>query len=539
MDPSSPKVKQERPRPKPRPRPRPKPLAQSSSATPIIVKSDPDSLPNNDKDIQSSINDAHNIEEERKSPDEEETDEIIREIDVYISPALSSKLSLVQFPLHPRRIPIASSYHNSLQIPTKARLRPLHNKLELEYPLPTPQDTSRLSSLPSSISNLTHRTLQSHAVQCATHMAIGGWSSDGSSLYLTPLLSKSMYQMRPSFAHMDSPDTLSDEPTSTPQPIFRKTQSKAASASPYQRMSYAEQKAQEDEEDWAELQVYDKGTEEYHDKKGRLEQCQNVGMNLQFGNPNKDRQDNAATTAKDGRKYIQTLNYLPPAQGMMDLDMFDYTPPDEEGKETNTNSIVSENSQDQRYLHLLKSFASKITSQMVKSGGSPLPYKLLQSRYIPHSSQDDANDQMTRQAFVMGLSGSAVLVRGSSFVLKSSLMTWLHPSARELRDFILLVFYRDGQIVRPKLGQLSFLQPTATEETKELMQAHTEIQSQVIHKLLHQLAQKGMNCWKWKYEKEDHSFEYDYPKEAMKHYQHWERKMEYFRDALDEYDNIP
>lgn len=48
----------------------------------------------------------YNSEDDRydydsESNDEEEDDEIIREIDVYISPELAKTMNLIQFPLHP------------------------------------------------------------------------------------------------------------------------------------------------------------------------------------------------------------------------------------------------------------------------------------------------------------------------------------------------------------------------------------------------------------------------------------------------------
>lgn len=594
-----------RPKPKPRARPfsRPKkdtdPTSQGAShVAPVVIKSDPDGVDNIDitdskppstpsmpvsavsNEIEETktdsappepplsaplspvtslhVEETSHINEKDSSP---ENDEIIREIDVFISPSLSSTLTLVQFPLHPRRSHHASNYHQSFLTPESARLRPVHNILELDYPLPAQQDSSRLSSLPSSIANLAHRTLRSHSVGLNTHLAIGGWSQDGKSIHLTPL-SQSVLQMRPTFAHIDAAEgaLTSHSGTTTqedlaamanknkPQPIFLKSSASGgnkggANSNSSQRQTYAEKKAQEESEDWSSLNVYGPGSTECKEQKKKIENCFDAGVNIQFGACNGRRLFGQEKDhyKQDGKNYIKTLDYLPQTHTSLELNTFEEED-DVENVMTENNNPSEENAnyQERKNLHMIKSFASKIAAQMIRSEGCPLPYMALYKRYLPPASAIDEN---MLSAFATGLSGSSVLIRGSCFVLKSSLMTWLHPSAKDMRDLILILLNRDGVVMREKLLKIDIknlkgakLSEDSEDDDEEDSDAELKIKAEIIQYLLSQVANKEKNCWVAKYDDGDGSFERDFPIEATKHYEYWEKRKRALKQDIEKYD---
>ncbi|KAL3768096.1 hypothetical protein ACHAW5_009153 [Stephanodiscus triporus] len=152
--------------------------------------------------------------------DNEDDDPIVRTIDVYISPALSNTLHLLQFPIEPARR--RRQHHrggrgggggidkddedddDDVPSPTEARFRPRHNMLELDYPLP--QFRRDLRRLPSNVATMmTTRTHSSNSVAPNTHLALARLDDSGSRLRVVPLIRHAL-QMRPSFAHLDDVD---------------------------------------------------------------------------------------------------------------------------------------------------------------------------------------------------------------------------------------------------------------------------------------------------------------------------------------------
>lgn len=168
-------------------------------------------------------------------------DEIVREIDVYVSPELSEQLYLMQFPLHHGHVPLADS----------ARIRKQHNMIELEHRIP--QNIGSDGSF-----YLQKRRLVSHTIPIATHLALGKMSEDGD-LHLIPL--NHIAQMRPDFSHVDEadPQNTEEEPdqskkTMEKKPLmFQKKESERAALA--RKSSFGYKKASEDGEEWADLLV--------------------------------------------------------------------------------------------------------------------------------------------------------------------------------------------------------------------------------------------------------------------------------------------
>lgn len=532
-------------------------------------------------------------------------DPVVRSIDVFMSPTLSSTMTLLQFPLLPRRTPRTSNFSSSFLIPDSVRHRPAHNMLELDYPLP-PMDSSAAALQDSSarFNMRGTRTLKSHAVSLHTHMALAGWSGDGHSLFLTPL-SRPVVQMRPTFAHIDAADkmnssTQEDEheeeekkKKSKPQLIGLKNaaavKSKSEQGAPGAvniRQTFADKVAKEESEEWTVLNVYGPGTPECRDTRRLAESCLDSNIPIQFWrNPNqKKSQDSRSDHKKDGRNYIQTLNYLPPTANTNNLDdddddMVDDAPDDDEDKD-DVNIMLNpddddddenikqkdkkkdtlQNIQERRNVQMIKNFSAKIATQMVHSGGSPIPYLLLKNKFIV--TEAHKTDEHRLRCFSAALSGSATLLRGSCFVLKSSLMTsqWLTKKARDARDVILILLNRDGIVQREKLLNIDIHKyfkekkkdgeeknnvydeedDDSDEEEEDLGTASLGVKTEVIEYLLSQVACKGNNCWEMKYFREatdDNMYERDFPNEAVKHHQYWKRREKALQEFIDNYDD--
>ena len=617
---AKPKLK---PRPKPKPRSKPTSVKQEinnqddvpnpTDQPQVIIKADPDRqglvvpdsapsssfvsqprpLSSSEPIVATSMNLNMTMEEttsNNENIDEGTDDKILREINVYMSPSLSSTMTLLQYPLQPRRA-AHHTHQSTFLTPEAARIRPIHNILELDYPIPASQtDADRFSSLPSSIANLRKRTLKSHAVKLHTHMAIGGWSADGNSIHLTPLSSpSSVMQMRPTFTHIDEAEgSLTAQSGTTtleelqknanknkPQPIMLKNSPGSAGGgdpnAASQRQTYAEKIEQEQSEDWVSLNVYGPNTMEFREKKSKIESTFDTTIPIQFAShiTNSTNASHAANV-DGGRNYVKTLNYLPPTiGGALDIEALDIKLDKYEMDETNedvTNNAsnnedilekdaeaLSKQERERTYLNMIKSFSSKIAAQMVKSGGCPLPYMLLRRRYIPVSTNsNDAvmsmEDVERLNAFAIGLSGSAVLIRGSCFVLKSSLMTWLHPTARIMRDVILILLNRDGMVEREKLlwkGKKAYDKNDMEIDESDKEKAEANIKAEYSLYLLNQVATKSKNCWTLKYNtvnghfqgSEDNSFEKDFPLEASKYYEFWDKRKKTLRREIKQYDN--
>jgi RPC5 protein len=125
-------------------------------------------------------------------------DEIVRQMDVYLSPQWVNQLHMLQFPL--QQMP-TSKQSKSQAPPTAARIKPNHNMIELDHAIPIPYIEQEGGK------HLAQRTHCSHTVPVTTHLALGKLiktSNNDFALHLTPL--NHITQLRPSFLHIDQDD---------------------------------------------------------------------------------------------------------------------------------------------------------------------------------------------------------------------------------------------------------------------------------------------------------------------------------------------
>jgi DNA-directed RNA polymerase-3 subunit RPC5 len=339
---------------------------------PVRIKSDPDALP-----------EATDVDDE--------SDEIVREIDVFLSPELASQIYLLQYPLEHGKAPM---------LPTEARIKPLHNIMELIEPFPPNAE------LQGEYRELEHRTFQSHTIPVQTHLCVGKLKENhhgSTELHLVPL--NHIIQMRPSFQHIaaqkkeemmyDSDDEtmpiVEDDKSKQSRPVIfqRKESDRAASA---RISSYAYKLASEEEEDWVELEVCDEHSMEFHSSLAKVfcttpEQC--VIEN--------DHLSNVA--------YVESLNYLP-------KDTVDLRSKPESG--------VTD----------LRSLVDSLTTLLL--GGRPIPFSIIRD-HIP--------SQVSNLHLFTVLSACSILVRGNYCILSKLLAL---PRPMQLaRTFILMLLNQE------------------------------------------------------------------------------------------------
>ncbi|KAL3910664.1 MAG: hypothetical protein SGILL_007605, partial [Bacillariaceae sp.] len=205
--------------------------------------------------------------------DGEEEDEIVREIPVFLSPALSQNLQLIQYPLQQQ-----SREGETPSAPSAVRIKQRHCMMEVDYP--TPENIQVQGAY-----HMAERTYTSHTVPISTHMAMGkllpldqsqGITSSSSiansnsnvGLYLVPL--SRITQLRPNFGHIDEETSgtagiVDDERlrqeqhqeqqdnARKPVALQKKESERAALA---RKSSYAFKKASEDAEQWHNLEIH-------------------------------------------------------------------------------------------------------------------------------------------------------------------------------------------------------------------------------------------------------------------------------------------
>lgn len=688
-------------------------------ATTSKIKEDPDGpgTYEDNKDFIMGDNNITGLKEEKKDV---EDDEIVREIDVYVSSALSSKLSLVQFPLQTassRRVRkrtdkekekerqqsgenaadealINKPTRNSGD-PTGARIRSLHNILELEFPLPYHSgDKQFLSTMPYYVTSQKNRRLRSSSIPLNTHVALGNWSSDGKSIVLTPLLGgtgrgindnvnatggvgsqagvaggggtddtigivggggRSVLQMRPSFAHIDEADKTSQAGATTELPT------KSISKKPTSVLLQAQAKKggkgdndargilglNEASENWVYLQIHGEDSDLSDEYRNLLDVTGNSLVppptiefmnNIPLSSGDSSRRNKKKESIMAVKSYMKTLNYLPPSlsdvledefellytaimsnekgeifEGMDDDDDDPLLNLDDEKNNRDMSNLDEEALKEKKDLRIMKLLTDRITKQMFRSGGVPIPYQVLKRKFITPmldlyssgtSSDDDDEDDLEttvkkrhlQNLFALALSASSVLIRGSSFVLKSNLMMLSSPLSdfsfasyaknknfptvkkeilQMIRDALLYILNRDGIIQRHMLFRMErtddliqngFVTTSSTnglpynetqeEKRKKIEEENTDSIKFVNHQekiehLLNQLCVKDENCWKLKYSEEQEEnesgdcehrvssmFEQDFPDEAQNHYFYWEKKKMSLQYLIDQYDGI-
>jgi DNA-directed RNA polymerase-3 subunit RPC5 len=171
-------------------------------------------------------------------------DEIVREMDVFLSPAMASHMYLMQYPLQHRRRPGV--------LPEAARIKPGHGMIELEERIPTQGQ---------GLFPLVHSLQKSRTIPVSTHLCLG--KITGESLTLVPL--SHVVQMRPSFDHVNDVNGTQEEDDDMDEheqefnklekkPVmFQKKESERAALA--RKSSFAYQKLSEESEPWQELVI--------------------------------------------------------------------------------------------------------------------------------------------------------------------------------------------------------------------------------------------------------------------------------------------
>jgi DNA-directed RNA polymerase-3 subunit RPC5 len=191
----------------------------------------------------------------------EEDDPVVKELDVFLAQELAPSLHLLQYPLRPPWRPYDVSKMAA------AKIKPNQRKLQMEYKVDT---LSPHHDVDSSI-KLAATSLLSTSVSVSTNVGIALLRGDN--LYITPV-NGGIYQMRPSFAHLDAEDLEKrkaeteddllahhdeeeeDEETAPAGPKsinvqFKRKESERATAARSQSHTFLKQL--EDEEPWTEL----------------------------------------------------------------------------------------------------------------------------------------------------------------------------------------------------------------------------------------------------------------------------------------------
>ena len=423
---------------------------------------------------------------------EEEEDEIVREIDVFISPELAQSMHLIQFPLTPASNTGPRKINKPKPtIPKSARMKPQHANLELEFEIPS-KTFSRQRQVPGPL-DLNTRTFSSHNIPLTTHMAMGVFDSTGSRIDLIPL--HRIMQMRPSFKHIDDlydddeDDILEEEDKKESKPImFKKQENERALLS--RQSSYAYKKACEGEEDWVELNVYDGKSKEYNNESKKVHCSQAM----------RDKTLRFVKAGKVGGNigYVRSLNYLP---GIVNKD--------------DTEDFIPH--MDPKYSdEWMKDLTTRVANLLQAKQGLPISFSVIRSRF---------NKSISDQALIQALSASAALVRGN-FVLKSSMMGLSKPIANA-RDVILILLNKYGIIRRDILekvyGKCDDLSALITID--------------VINALLNMLARQTKNGMEMKID-DDLTFEEEFTEVSRLHEVYWQKREDELEKYIQDYTQL-
>jgi len=280
---------------------------------------------------------------------EDASDEVVREIDVLLSPTMASQLYLMQFPLQ----------HQQVQLPEAARIKEGHGMIELDENIPYNAGNDGLFILEQ-------RTHQSQTISVQTHLALGKMSAETGDLHLVPL--SHIAQMRPSFSHVDEtqdeeiPEKEEEKLEKKPVMFQKKETERAALA---RKSSFAYKKASEDAEAWKALTVCGPDTIQHKQANDSLA-CLSPFTPLVSTVASQD-----ASTA-----FVRSLNYLPAQASVHDVD--EAAPASDLGQ-----------------------VCQQLTVSLQR--GWPVPFSVLKSQY----------DAMDDQDLLTALSSCAVLVRGN------------------------------------------------------------------------------------------------------------------------------
>lgn len=477
---------------------------------------------------ESDVVTSGNIGEQQTGSDGNDDDEIVREIPVFLSPALSNQIQLVQFPLQQSK---AQIYPDG---PGAVRVKPRHCMMEIDFATPGNIQYNGLYHIPS-------RTFSSQTIPVSTHMALGKMmevkGANGNKtmgLHLVPL--SKMTQMRPSFSHIDAAaeasaattdDELKQQQESNKNPserksiTFRKKESERQELA--RKSSYGYKKASEDAEGWHSLEVYDQASLQANlvmDKVECPEEYQTNNLldvdgleksNLASDSSNKKIQGTTLNAA-----YLNTLNYLPPRedtaeQSMEKLDL----------SKDNGNTAGDEDN--------LSLLVAKLVKLMRL--GMPIPYSLLRAEFPMPSAKGGGISDTT---LCVALGSCAVLVRGN-WCLNSKLLSY--PRAMtQARTFLLCLFQSMRVVHRERLMKVfddNGMIKTSPEDDDD--EKHKDrVTAEVIEMLLEQLGEKTSEGWVLKVA-DDLRFTEEHPQTTLVHLQYWAKQIELFRPMFEKY----
>lgn len=439
----------------------------------------------------------------------DEQDEVLREIDVYLSPEISKHLYLMQYPLQQHD-------HIGSRGPQVARMKPRHCKVELEYPTKAADEED--SGDYNGQFFLSSRTFSSQTIPVSTHMALGKFVTDGDpsgatpGLHLVPITH--ITQMRPSFDHvneatMQASATAEEELEAQKQALesansgrkplaFQKKESERAALA--RKSSYAFKKASEESEIWHPLEVYAEGSEESTEIIQKV--CSSVvEQNLLLGPKErsteaKDAVMSSASTANTDPSptslspYLQSLNYLP--QRADDI------------REKESRVFGAES---QSMSELMPKVVSRMTQLLHK--GWPVPFSVLRSQF---------DGSLTNETLFRALNSCAFLV-GGNFILQSRLLP-LSPYIQQLRTFVLFLLQTFGSVHRARL--------------EKVYEENNQVSNETILMILLQVGKKTENGWKLKVD-EDPTFRRKYPDAIPVHVKYWAEQMQRFEPLFERY----
>ena len=508
--------------------------------------------------------------QQRTDNEDDGSDHVVQEIPVYLSPELSQRLHLIQYPLQVSSRTTSQSASSSSssstttpQLPSSARIKPRHCQLEVEFQLPN-DGTMNDQGLYA----MENRTFESHTIPVSTHLALGkllpmtnasarsGTNSNSRSndsnpvaLHLVPL--SRITQLRPSFGHVDQEENveqatdgaaaelINDESARKPVSITKKESERAVLA---RRSSYAFRKSSIESEPWQNLEVHGAQSDQAIDTIERQIACP---QNQQMASLSSS---SAATLApmnnmnntgavNSASRYVRSLNYMP-KEAPASMQANALTPL---SANNNTDHNTPKTGSDDDLIS--SDDPAAIVRRLVQllHQGWPTPYSILRSHF-PAEITDDS--------LFVALGSCAVLVQGN-FCLSSKLMPFTSPDLSYARSFILFLFQTWRVVHRQRLEHVFSApmvaaigasrpknggkKPASNDDNKVMA-----LSPEAIYMLLEQVGRPSRNAqgtgqgWVLKVD-EDKTFSERYPEASIVHNQYWALQANYFEPLLQRY----
>ena len=514
--------------------------------------------------------------------DNDHGDPVIREFDVFLSPALCDQIHLLQFPLQPAGAAVPNNNNNnSNDCWTEARLKPRHHMLELEQPLPDnlPQRHYGVGE-PSAAQYMTKRTWKSTTIPVSTHLCLAKFmlTNDDENvkvgkvlsskkhpspqLHLVPL--QHIFQMRPSMRYIDALDeqeqmeqnnrnsnlnnnnASDDEDNVEKKPLMfkRKESERAAHARLH---SFAYKKASEDAEEWQTLELH-------HKKKSGATtrtRTRDMMMSRHFRDKNammdddddSDDDDDDDDDSAEYQKALEAVQCPQPQQYCMEpasasigrdyIGSLNYMSSTKRSSNNSSSSGMDHNSNnmDQRAL------ARRLTALL--RPGWPIPYQVIKLHFVnPHVSNNNNttnnnhnhNTTVTDEALLRALNTCAIMVRGN-FCLKT--LPACPANIQRVRTFVLLLLQTQGFLRRPKLEAvlLGNNNNGTTTTTTTMIISPDKLQG-----VLQQVAKRTARGWELRVE-DDVAFVTQHAETSQVHLQYWEQQATALDDWLQIYNN--